>query len=258
VDYVVVGLLALFLPRILGGLLLLLVIAVDVIVAVSETYFLPLSQFFTNIGTVGQFSASRLLALASVLVLTLLVSTIAVVLPVESIQKKYRARAVLCLIAFALIALSIDYLTLFRRTINFSGLSRPRQLLADGIDPSYVPELLVSRIPTFRLVHREFFPAPSGLPMRVATVLALDFGNLGAKSDGEMPNLVVVLVESWGLDAEPAVSNALVQPYTQENLLARYQVLQGTVPFLGPTLGGEARELCGSTMAFQLIDATAR
>ena len=73
-----------------------------------------------------------------------------------------------------------------------------------------------------------------------------------------MPNLVVIVVESYGLDQESAVQQALVEPFMQPALLARYQVLQGTVPFYGTTVAGEARELCGNSIGFHLLEASAQ
>lgn len=69
------------------------------------------------------------------------------------------------------------------------------------------------------------------------------------------PNLVVVVVESWGLATDLPVRNSLVQPYTATRLLARYRVAQGSVPFHGSTIAGEARELCGKNMGFDIISA---
>ena len=78
------------------------------------------------------------------------------------------------------------------------------------------------------------------------------------KSAQQMPNLVVVLAESWGVAADPEVATALVRPYVQPDLQGRYQVLQGQVPFYGGTLEGEARELCGTSIGYNLLKATPR
>ena len=79
-----------------------------------------------------------------------------------------------------------------------------------------------------------------------------------APSANETPNLVLVLVESWGLASDPDLRELLVKPYRNPQLQAQYRVLQGTVPFYGPTVAGEARELCGSYMGFHLLDASAK
>jgi hypothetical protein len=70
----------------------------------------------------------------------------------------------------------------------------------------------------------------------------------------EKPNLVLILVESWGLDSDAVIRQALVEPYTSPELSTRFEILQGTVPFYGPTIAGEARELCGSKIGSHILD----
>lgn len=71
------------------------------------------------------------------------------------------------------------------------------------------------------------------------------------------PNLVFVLVESWGKPLNPSLENALVAPYQREDFQQNYVVSSGTVPFHGPTVAGELREMCGTRMGFGVIDAPA-
>jgi phosphoglycerol transferase MdoB-like AlkP superfamily enzyme len=56
---------------------------------------------------------------------------------------------------------------------------------------------------------------------------------------------------------DPPLNEALVAPYLQPNVNARYEVIQGSVPFHGPTIPGEGRELCGSAIGFHLLTAPA-
>jgi hypothetical protein len=257
-DYVGVGLVALYLPRFVGATLLLMAIAVDLIAGVCETYFLPISQCFTNLGAMRQFSASRLTAVAAVLILILVTVTAALFLPV-TVHRRLRIRSAACLLAFAIVSLSVDCTILWIRTGSLPRFLIPRRSFQSAVEASYLPDLQFSRLPAFRLIRRKFYPAPNGLPMRNATALALSAaGNIASKDQQELPNVVIILVESWGLDTESAVSDALTRPYSDPQLRARYQVLQGEVPFAGPTLGGESRELCGSTMAFDLEIASAK
>jgi hypothetical protein len=94
-------------------------------------------------------------------------------------------------------------------------------------------------------------------PVRSATSEALRAINLeGAGREASLPNIVLVLVESWGLDKDPEIRDSLVQPYYQKEVLAKYAVQQGTVPFYGSTLAGEARELCGNRLGFHIVKAS--
>jgi phosphoglycerol transferase MdoB-like AlkP superfamily enzyme len=96
----------------------------------------------------------------------------------------------------------------------------------------------------------------SALAVPSATAQALESTGLTTGRDlHELPNLVLVVVESWGLAADPSLNGALVEPYFQPELLDQYDVLQGTVPFKGATVAGEARELCGSSFGYHLLNA---
>ena len=256
-EYISVGLLALFVPRLLGAVLLLLAIAVDVLAGVCETYFLSVTQCLTNLGAVRHFSGSRLLAGSAVVLLVLLTAFVEWYLA-ATVSAKYRLRTATCLIAFAILYLSVDCVTVVRRTGTLPHFLQPKRSFQDLVQASYLTEVRVSRSPTVLFVHRKIFPIPTGLPIRSAAAIALgSAGHTAASNSQQTPNLVVILVESWGLDKESSVSNALVQPYAQPSLLRRYEIFQGTVPFYGSTVAGEARELCGSTIGFQLMQIPA-
>ena len=66
------------------------------------------------------------------------------------------------------------------------------------------------------------------------------FNNLPAKR-----NVVLVIVESWGQASDPGWSEAITAPLRDPKITARYDVQSGTVPFRGPTVPAEFRELCG-------------
>lgn len=63
------------------------------------------------------------------------------------------------------------------------------------------------------------------------------------------PNLVLVLVESWGEADSDALRNSLLAPFHTPGLAARYQLSQGLAGFQGTTAGGELRELCNYRLA---------
>jgi phosphoglycerol transferase MdoB-like AlkP superfamily enzyme len=72
-----------------------------------------------------------------------------------------------------------------------------------------------------------------------------------------LPNLVLILVESWGKPLATDMDESLLRPYSDSNLQEKYTLSRGTVPFYGPTVDGEARELCGSAIGFGLLTASA-
>jgi phosphoglycerol transferase MdoB-like AlkP superfamily enzyme len=67
------------------------------------------------------------------------------------------------------------------------------------------------------------------------------------------PNVVLIVVESWGLLLDPHLAQALTAPYAEPGIARSYRVTYGTAPFSGLTVPGEARELCRSTMGFGIL-----
>jgi phosphoglycerol transferase MdoB-like AlkP superfamily enzyme len=265
-EYAGLGLLALFLPGILSAALLLLVIAADVILGLSQTYWLPPRECLSNFGVLNGLSITRFLSVVMLAVVILLVLGCATVFPIAKIRGVYRLRAAACLFAFVAILASIDFVAFARETGQAPNPFR----IATANDANNVEalnSLRLSRLPVVQLVRHEIIYArlhsiestaqgtASSIPS--AASLAAHYAVLASnKGNQEKPNLVVILVESWGLSTDSAIRSAEVQPYFQPGLLDRYQVLQGTVPFYGPTVSGEARELCASKMGFHLINAS--
>jgi hypothetical protein len=120
-EYAGVGLVALFVPRIMAATLLLLVISADLIGAVSKTYYLSPTDCLTNILSLHQLPATRLSAGAAVLVLLLLITAIAASASFATIAGKPRWRAAVCLVAFAVAAVSVDYAALVNEAGHMSN-----------------------------------------------------------------------------------------------------------------------------------------
>jgi Sulfatase len=69
----------------------------------------------------------------------------------------------------------------------------------------------------------------------------------------ESPNVVLVVVESWGIPIDSDLGRALAAPYDDPRVLLKYDVSSGVVPFTGHTVPGEARELCRSSIGFGIL-----
>jgi len=267
-EYAVVGLLALVVPRILTAALLLLAIAADLTNAVSKTYYMAPTVCFANVRSLYELSGVRIVSLASVILLVLIIVLIAAFLPTESIRGPIRLWVALCLIGLVATAVSVDCVAISREV---GKLTNPFRVIrpSDTNKFSSFNSLWVGRYPAIRLrrdqqmfgrerrvSHSSAEVYPS---MPAATSVAIRSANIApGRNSKDLPNLVVVVVESWGVNADPSVRNALVQSYFQRELLSRYKLVQGTVPFIGSTVVGEARELCGNTMGFHIIDASAQ
>jgi hypothetical protein len=268
-EFIAIGLLALFLPSFSASPLLLLAIAADLASGVCRTYFLSIRECLTNFGFVHSLSFFRLLFLIAVVLVTLLVSAMAALLPASAIGDN-RRRAAVCFLVFAALCASFDCVIFVRDTGSFPNPAQFMQnLVLDAARPGYFIDMRACRLPFLRLARTQssYFnmiavetakhEVPRPIPSAAEPALRLGGITPGTRSQ-DLPDLVIVLAESWGVATDPAVANALVQPYLQPGLNTRYQVVQGTVPFYGGTVTGEARELCGSTIGYNLLKASPR
>jgi phosphoglycerol transferase MdoB-like AlkP superfamily enzyme len=98
--------------------------------------------------------------------------------------------------------------------------------------------------------------ARSPVPSAAAVAIKAS-GIFSGENHGELPDIVVTVVESWGVAQDSSLQKAMVEPYLDPELLTKYQVFQGSVPFYGATVAGEARELCGNEIGYYLIRAPA-
>jgi len=267
ISYVAVGLVGLFLPSLLPALLLLFVIAADLVSGVCETYFLTPGNCVANIVSMREFSSMRLIVMVGVSLIVLLVCYLAKIVSRAPVGKMKRPQAAVCLAAFSAICLSVDCLLIVRDSghlpdpLHFGFTGR------DVVRLGHYRERHLSRVPIARLIRSEL----EDIKMRraghassrtascvpsAATEGARDAGIGASTSNRPMPNFVLILVESWGLSKESAINTALLEPYFSPDLLKRYEISSGTVPFYGPTIAGEARELCGHNLGFGILDSS--
>jgi hypothetical protein len=265
VEYAVVGLLALFIPRILAAVLLFLVIAADLLNGVCKTYFLLPSVCLQNFRAFCDFGSGRIIAGTIALIFILLLAVVAALFPVETIRGRYRWYAALSLIVFAVTIMSADCLRIYRESGHMPNPLRGERPV-DTNRFTHYGNLWFCRYPFIRIVREQGWMPDSitssqydPSPISSAISHALPFIGPGTGKDGQQaPNVVLVLLESWGLGADPSMRDSLVAPYAQPDMLARYQVEQGTVHFYGTTVEGETRELCNSRMGFDIKDASAQ
>lgn len=267
IEYAFIGLVALFVPRLVASLLLFLTIVADMICAVCETYFLTPMECLTNLNDLGKVDGRRLIVLLGLYLLTFVVIATPFFLPIVKARRSARVRIAGCLVAFIAICAGADLLTLVRRD---GRIPNPFKLEPpiDQRKLSAFDEVRLSRRTYVRLVTLAFhdaalakiehsYDASTGKVASASAVALQEISAMPADEKVTAPNIVEVLLESWGLPNDPAVHDALVSFYLQPALLAKYKVLQGSVPFYGPTMGGEGRELCSSRIGFNLMNASA-
>jgi len=267
VDYLTAGLIALMIPRILAAGLLLAVMIADLLSGICITFNLPVRECLANLGAAHAFTGHRLFCAIAVGLLALLAAAIAALLPGRALPKGQRWRAAACLIAFAAVIVGTDTLTIRLATGHLPTLSRvpPNQA---GANSQWLHAPRLARISIIRLVRIQAYEVrfdayeksgpPSAFPAPSATAVALrDEGVMPGGNKADLPNVVQILVEAWGLPVDQTLQEALAAPYLQANVSAKYEVIQGSVSFFGSTVPGEARELCGSAIGFHMIDVPA-
>ncbi len=268
-DFLTVAFIALFMSRILAAAFLFFVLIADILCAVCQTYFLSIEECFVDPRIVQSLSINRRIGVAAVILLLILVTVAAGYLPPLTVGRGPKRRIAAFLIVLAVIAVAADCIKLTARTGRFPT-PLGGSVIADRIDLENERSGLWTRIPVIRLMRieqqastfRQRFTGSTTAPIAVpsATAGALHAAGLDADSintstensqpgtRSDQPNIILVLVESWGLARSPTLSNALDLPYADPALRSRYDIHQGTTPFYGGTVAGEARELCGNSL----------
>jgi hypothetical protein len=264
-QYAAVGLAALFAPRILTLVWLLALTAADLISGACMTYNVPVRECLENIRVAFESSAAHPLRSLSVLLSILLIAVIVILLPSKELPKRQRQLAAACLVLFAFVTVGGEALSIARTTGHFPIPFQTRPV-RDRFGPGSSGALELARAPIVRLsrmwktdeklIALEEKGRVGRSPVPSAMAVAINAAGVkSGESNRELPNLVLVLVESWGLAEDSSLRDAMVGDYSQPELLAKYEVLQGSVPFYGATIAGEARELCGNSIGYYLIRA---
>jgi len=254
-DYLVIGLLSLFVPRFVTFVLLAVAIALDFIHAACITYLFAPAEFFHVIRYGGLLSTTRIGLIVAAIVITLAVCLAAVFFTSRRAAGRERRIAFVTMTVILLILALSDILTarVLHRTEETPG-SR------------------LARTPTLSLIHSQIiydryerglrvggmYAMPSAMSLALNHLRDYPAHDSSTGTSVQMrPNVVLVLVESWGLANDLALRQALVEPFSDPALQARYKVLQGNMPFAGPTTSGEKRELCQSYMGLDFDQGTA-
>jgi hypothetical protein len=266
-QYAGVGLVALVAPRFVTLIWLLVLTVADVVSGACMTYHVPVRECLENIRVALESSAAHPLRSLSVLLSILLIAMIVILLPSKELPKDQRRLAAACLVTFVVAVVGGEALSISRETGHFPipFQTRPvRDQLGSGgssaLELARVPIVRLSRLWKMdeKLVALEEKGRTGRYPVPSATSVALGAAGItSGESSRQLPNMVLVLVESWGLAEDSTLRNAMVKFYAQPDLLAKYQVLQGQVPFYGATIAGEARELCGNSIGYYLMRAPA-
>lgn len=267
VEYAGVGIFVLLWPckRRLCGAMMVSLIGVDILCAVSSTYYLSPSECILSIRYLSALPDARVVFVLATVCVALLTASASALLPVSRIPARYRRLTAVWLLSFFVLIKGWDLLATYRDTgvvkipgapvhadsISMSALKRPL------LFRSSLANLARLTVISWRVARMRRSALNDGQPIdSVLGQLRLSVNDM-QDAGVQAPNLVLVVVESWGFENDASIRNAMTSPYRQAALQARYQILEGTVSFNGATLAAEARELCGSDMGFHIMSAPA-
>lgn len=240
-EFLLLGAICVFLPRSLGFILLFAEFLADCLYQICIIYQTWPDRLLILQRYTGFLPMTRILAGAGLLLLGVLVCAALVLIRP---RQHDRLRTSFGLVACLLVLLSLDIAT----GHNLLFMRRDATSI-----PRFVRTPMLSLGFRQQLYHNLLKQAAHGddLGMHSASSQLLPIFNPAAGA--AKVNVVLVMVESWGLPHDPAVAHALIDPYQDSRLTAAYTIEQGAVPFMGATLAGEARELCHSGMALSIL-----
>jgi hypothetical protein len=245
-EYLAIGAVSSFLPRGAIFLLLLMESVADFAYVLCYTFQFSPGSLLSSIRYVFVLPQERVLEGLALLLLIIVVCGFLAHFRLGT-QLQHKATGILLL--FIVFLLGIDIV---------GG----RNPLWHRVDLTLIP-IRVTRSPLVTLGLRELqayrSKSESGVaanqPMFSASSAVIPFLDNRLRS-APAPNVVLIVVESWGLPLDTRIANALTAPYDDSRLAQKYNISHGTAPFTGLTVPGEARELCHSTIGFGIMRAS--
>jgi hypothetical protein len=267
VELLAIGVLSLFVRRAATVSLLLIAMLLDMLRGVNSTYLMSPFEMVRSARFLFEYAPSHVGYLVMVAACMALVCFLAVRAQESRPVGWERVLIASTLVIFLVVIVGIDTYT---GHVSFGRLDRQLGTLRLTRSPGY--SLVKSQRQYEGFNHIRFAGTDASVPAASKMMVRFDGATLSLRANsqrtdsqransqemkGPVPNVVLILVESWGKSLDVDLEEALVRPYSDERLSEKYAVSRGTVPFYGPTVAGEARELCGSSMGFGLLTASA-
>jgi hypothetical protein len=247
-ECLLIGALSVFLPRWATFTLLFLELLADVARAICLTYFLSLNDLLSALPSLPELPLFRIFEIFAGLELAILICAAVALVRPPTKERFLTAGGLLLLVAIL--------------TLGAFFAGQAGQYVYLRLNVAYFPYYLVRAplisLARYRAILRNVDIAsrqPNGAEMRSASSHALAF--LDSPSVVKSPDVVLILVESWGLPLDTHLAHALTAPYDDRRIGDKYDVSYGTVLFNGGTVPGEARELCQSGIGFGIRLASA-
>ena len=259
-DFLFVGVLALFLPRAISAGLLLLAMVVDFMAEISLTYYITPREILSNAREIEWMTARLIAQFLVGGLLCFAIASCAFLLP----RLKRRLATALLLVLFALVCRGVKEWELhwevpsgfqLHRTApqtvraavlryGWTARSSTRQLISD------------ERLDALRLEEESANKGQAEGPVESAAAVAYRQVLSDSRDPISLPDFVLIVVESWGQSSDEVIRQSLVEPY-EANLGGRFTILQGSIPFHGATISAENRELCERSGGQDIMGASA-
>lgn len=241
-DLLLCGATALYIRSAWSPVLLDLCMAIDVAEGITRTWFFGLQDIFQAAELLPSLPPHRLCGYAALVMGVFGSLGWAAWLVRRHTSPDIRFRTGFPLLLLLFLSLTVD-ITWGRRSFSNTRDAQSNFFLARSPEHSL-----------YRQIHAVF--QLSGRPARSAPIESASSHLLG-----EIPSLQVargldvvqILVESWGTDRDGRIDRQLLALYSVPEMRERYRIVTGTVPFDGPTIFGETRELCNSTLGFGVL-----
>ena len=253
VEFVMIGILSFFIRRTPTIWLLLGAMVLDMLRGIGATYMLSPLEMLRSARYLPESAPSHLWGIGVVTICIAAVCVIASLALDGRIAGSTRGYGASALAIFVIACggrsdVSTGHTTLFGQDgqLNTSRLTRA---------PTHA--LVMSELQRQGYIGTHPMGANVSVPSASKTLARFETASPSSRTNAMLPNVVVIVVESWGKAVATDLEGSLVRPYSGNGLSERYTLSQGTVPFYRPTVAGEARELCGSAMGFGLLTASA-
>jgi hypothetical protein len=242
VECLCIGIIAFFLPRTVVFLLLFFEMLCSFVYLVCYTYQFSLSSLFLSLHYLSLLPTGRLSILLPALTLTLVLSAL-VAFGLPQPTPNVRA-AVVALFAIGVCLVAFDSLNGRNPVWPSDSSERLPRLTMSPL------AALMRRASHFRSMEASEHTATD---REMHSASAKGVGFLSIASLQESPNVVLIVLESWGLLHDVPLANDIASSYGSPSIKEDYRVEFGTVPFGGLTVPGEARELCHSSLGFGIL-----
>ncbi len=256
VELLVIGVLSLFVRRAATVSLLLIAMLLDMLRGVNSTYLMSPFEMVRSAGSLFEYAPSHVGGFVAVAICMGVICFLVALAQDNRPTGWERVLIASTLAAFVVACVAVDMYT-----GHFSVMRQDRQLGTLRLTRSPGYSLAKSQRQQESYSHTRFAGTDASVPAASKMMVRFDDASRSQRTNsqrtkGPVPNVVLILVESWGKSLGVDLEESLVRPYSDERLLEKYAVSRGTVPFYGPTVAGEARELCGSSMGFGLLTAS--